>query len=209
MRKFATLALGLLSAPAAASGVDPYFICSRMEAPENRLACYDAEARRQQSPPPTQAAEDERPIAVGDWVVNRGRDRMTDRPITVFMLSTALAATDGGRSRRALFVRCNEAGLEVYFNAAGYLGTGRGIPVRFRLDDRQPVSQSWAASTRGDSAFASDPRGFVRSITGGARTLLIEATGYNGERFRAEFALSGVERLAAEMNSCPMPGRRR
>lgn len=50
MRKVACLVVVVLSAPAEASGIDPYFICSRMEAPENRLACYDEVARRQPRP---------------------------------------------------------------------------------------------------------------------------------------------------------------
>lgn len=223
MRRVAFLVLSAVMGGQAWAGPveDGLAACVREVDDAARLACFDALGRgvvplapeppRSTASPTARVWTDPvldpqgRIIGIEGWVVSRGADPMTDRPRTMFLVS---GAEDLGRSSRRpdLVIRCDERGLDVMFIPGTYIGSGRQVPVTYRFDQQPAVSQSWNSASNGSAAFAPSPRAFAAAL-GDATRLLIEATSFNGERYRGAFMLKGIEALAAEINACRPPGQ--
>lgn len=201
--------------------------CATIEAAEPRLACFDAITRQEQTvppapppaaqtPAPTESAAAGTPssgepirnaegqvIIAGDWIVLRETDSLTDHPKVSLIASGSLEVGDSNRTP-SLHIRCFERGLEIFVIFNQYLNSSQGIPIRFRFDQQPAVSQTWSPSTSGTGAFSNDPRGFVDRISRAER-LIVEASDFRGQRYRAAFNLRGAQHVLPDIATCRSP----
>jgi hypothetical protein len=136
---------------------------------------------------------------IGTWYVDREIDALTDRPRT-----TLINKGEGERSNGnpdALVFRCQDGKLDAFIALNAYLGTSGNRIVRYRIDNKALVTQTWLPSTNGRTAFAPDASALLRSIID-ASTFIVEATAFDGSRSRGTFTLDGLKEIAPDLETC-------
>jgi hypothetical protein len=94
----------------------------------------------------------------------------------------------------ALILRCREERTEAAFSTRDtYLG-GENVMVRYRLDQQEPVKETWRSSVNGHAAFAPKAEDFIRALPDNGR-VFIRAIAADGTNKDANFQLAGVSEI--------------
>jgi hypothetical protein len=148
---------------------------------------------------------DGRPMVIGEWVISRSTDSMTDRPRVTLMTEGEMEAGRDGLRAPALMVRCFNGRLEIFWDSGQFIGTRDTFTTTLRFDDGQPQQQRWTSSTSGRSVFAPNAPLVMNSLVAARERLLIETVAFSGERYRARFDIEGIRDAAAEVAACWRP----
>lgn len=112
---------------------------------------------------------------------SEGRSKMDDRETVTYSVGAENHVTNwlSRRDRPRLAIRCRGSKTELMIDttasAQPTLGMYNRVPVRVRLDDRQPERQVWNEGTRDEVLFAPNAIGFARRLLK-ARELRFEYT---------------------------------
>lgn len=130
---------------------------------------------------------------VGDWLVNKEENKLTDKIDYYAMLS----AKDQDVS---LILRCQNNKTEAYLSMEDYMGSGYGSKVTIRTDKGKPVSQSWGIGEGGTSLFAPKATTFIKSLIG-KKSLITGYSPYGKSQLVAEFNIENADIVAKEISS--------
>jgi hypothetical protein len=112
-----------------------------------------------------------------------------------------------GKNKTSLTVRCNESSsLDIYFFFNDFL-SNKSVPVRWRIDKREPKAGKWKVSTNGTSVFShyEIKNALARDLTKGSNVLL-EATDYRGTKHKVTFSLKGSSKaIIPVLRACNIP----
>lgn len=111
-------------------------------------------------------AEAQRPTprpSTDPWEVTTSR---SEKSVTLELAALNTASGPVFEVRPVLLVRCQEKELEVFVATGSALDSDDSVmtPVRIRWDTQAPVETRWSRSTDYTSAFAPDPRAFLRQL---------------------------------------------
>lgn len=148
---------------------------------------------------------DGRPAIIGDWIVSRSVDSLTDRPRVTLLIEGRMEIARTGERRPALLVRCFSGRLEIFWDAGQFIGTSDTFATTLRFDDGQPQQQRWSSSTSGRAVFAPNSTAVMNGLVAARERLLIETVAFSGERYRARFDIAGIRDAAAEVSACWRP----
>lgn len=147
-------------------------------------------------------------IAAGPWKVETSTSRRDDSRI-VLLTTEATSPIESGLATTvpSLTIRCLEGRTDVIVYtgvpANPEYGSINSHTVRYRIDSRAPVSESWGAATSDNALFAQHPRNLIRQMVGAGR-LLVEFTPFRSGSVVVEFPIRGlseyVQQLAAACN---------
>lgn len=126
------------------------------------------------------------------WELIRGKDEMTDES----RITAQVTGTDSS-SRNLLIVRCVGKRLEALATFEEYLGND-SRPVKYRIDQLTPKSESWSISAKGTAVFAPENADFSRQLMA-AKRVIIEAEDYRGVPHRATFEWSNGSKLIGDV----------
>jgi len=186
--------------------------CAAIEADEQRLACFDAlaagveggAAEEPANPQPAAPVAAPAPAA-GGWINNVTRDPMTDFENSVWRVTALNTIPDGmlGSTRPAMIVRCRDDTTELYIDWGRYISTGdlyNRHSVTTRIDDAPAVRADWSLSTDFEATFTRGAIGFLRTMRGAVR-LLAETIPFGSSAVRAEFNITGIDEVVADVSS--------
>lgn len=100
---------------------------------------------------------------IGDWLHNENIDLITDEDKSIIVAESS--EYPGYAQYSGVVIRCADylpLGVELYFNADRYLGSGDRYDVIYRIDGGQPISDRWSSSTDSEAAFA--PLGAIEPL---------------------------------------------
>jgi len=146
--------------------------CHGFERDQARLICYDRLTNYEE------AVE-----APTIWTLVENTDSITDADRSRVWLE--VDNFGGDASPEVLVMACDgEGGFDVYVFTSGYLGAVRDrVPVTYRWNDDEPISETWSISTAGKSAFLpASFQDFLTGLTSGGR-LAFQWQNYRGSRF--------------------------
>lgn len=146
-----------------------------------------------------------RPSVIGEWVISRSIDSMTDRPRITLMAEGEMEVGRSGSRLPLLIIRCFGGRLEVFWDSGQFIGTRDTFATTLRFDEGQPQQQRWSSSTSGRAVFAPNAVQAMNSLFAARERLLIETVAFSGERYRAQFDIAGIQEAAAELASCWRP----
>jgi hypothetical protein len=132
----------------------------------------------------------------GQWVVNPiERDPLTDEPVTATWVFA------DGSSRIALVIQCaTRRQTQVYIFWDAFLDL-RSARITTRIDDQQPIPQSWPVDEPGTSSYyPNDELAFIGELFGATR-LAAQATPWNAEPITVVFPVAGIEAAVANVRS--------
>ncbi|ABZ76351.1 hypothetical protein Shal_1786 [Shewanella halifaxensis HAW-EB4] len=122
--------------------------------------------------------------------------------------SISIASTKTSDGKGMAFVRCNaKTKLEIVFADGQYMGTGKSLSVRYRIDKDEVVNQRWRPSTEGTSLFvgSSGKYPLARNLANGEK-IIIEVKDYKGTPHKFSFALTGAkEPIRQVFDKCGIP----
>jgi hypothetical protein len=130
----------------------------------------------------------------GWWGIRESKAEIDDSP-TVHAFN--VSATEGALFEPHLAVICQEGETKILFQPGDLLvDDGGTLQTEIRIDEEQPRSTSWNATTHGKSAglFGTDAEDFLKGLKG-AETLYVRLTERYGERHDAKFILAGFEEV--------------
>lgn len=134
--------------------------------------------------------------ATGQWVVNP----ITIDPLTDDSVTATWVFANGSRST-ALYVECVSGGLtqvRIFWGAFLDLQTA---DITSRIDDEDPVIQSWPLDALGTSSFyPTDPLAFLGSLFGKDR-LVAQAKPWNQNELTLVFPITGIEGAVANVRA--------
>lgn len=127
-------------------------------------------------------------IAADEWEYAMSTDAFTDATV-----HRAFVVVVNNEDRGAgLFVTCTNDTLIVSVHM-GLTPAGRApVPVRWRIDQEEAVSDRWDASSDGSAIYPPNPGPLVDGLLRGA-ALLLEAHDYLGRPQRVRFPLNGSQ----------------
>jgi|TARA_R110000824_G_scaffold391527_2_gene589375 hypothetical protein len=112
-----------------------------------------------------------------------------------------------GKNKTSLTVRCNEnSSLDIYFFFNNFL-SNKSVPVRWRIDKREPQAGKWKVSSKGTSVFSHHDikNDLARDLTKGSK-VLFEATDYRGTKHKINFSLKGSSKaILPVLKACNIP----
>lgn len=175
--------------------------CITISGDQERLACYDSFAGK------VEPKDDEAPTTeTGAWSFYASRDEFSEKENSYVMWLSDRANDTLGDAPAALILRCDgNGGTELVVISNGYIGARNGrIPVRYKFEGEEPVSETWHESSNGKAAFL--PAGykdFRQGILSGS-DLLFEITDYRGSKYSAKFqgALPHDSKFEFVWNGC-------
>jgi hypothetical protein len=154
---------------------------------------------------PAQAQRMTRPPSVDPWEVTE----LTNQPtLTMELAALNTVRTSVFEVRPVLLVRCREHELDVFVSAGSVLDAGdNGLtPVGVQLGTRAPGETLWNRSTDSTSAFAPDPRTFLRQLVSSPE-LRLEIHPSHGSPQVIRFNARGLERHMPQVEAACPPGR--
>ena len=182
---------------------DQLSVCSVLQRPSERLACFDELASRYSRVAKQKNFKEKSGPGAwpGGWEVSETTDPMDDS--TTIVLSLKAQSKSGSSGMPYLLVRCREKRLEIFINWSSYLGSDDSLSLRSRFDSEEPRSYSWNASTDHRATFLSGAmRGeFLRALTTSKR-FAAEVTDSQNSRLVAVFETSGLGSLLGTIQSC-------
>ncbi|MGV8840018.1 MAG: type VI secretion system-associated protein TagO [Bauldia sp.] len=190
--------------PTTGGVADALAACAMVVADAERLACFDrvtaAAGARPVAPlvvqPPAQAQ--------GAWANRTERDAMTDFVSSFWTLQAVSTIPDGviGTVRPVLVVRCQNDRTSIYIDWNRFVTTDldNRHPVTTRVDSAPSARSDWSLSTDFEATFAASPIPFLRTLAG-ATTLLAETTPFASSPVRAEFSVTGIDRVIEDVST--------
>ena len=119
--------------------------------------------------------------------------------------ANAVPNSIGNVDHAYLIIRCRDGQLVTYFSWPAYMGSGPA-PVRWKIDQGSVMSGEWATSDSGNAiGFFRErtARDFITKLAV-AKTIVVEAAGYQSAPHEARFDLDGVSEIAAKaIAACP------
>lgn len=167
--------------------------CLAIQEPESRLACYDSESGYVAQ---TQAQPDEEAgaTATSRWQYIDKQDGFTNADTSYVMLQSDKASLTMTDAPIAMIFRCDgRGGTDIYVISGGYIGSRNDrVPVRYKFQGGEPISERWNESTDGKAAFL--PGGYKDFREGllSGREFLFEITDFRGSRYTATFPETAV-----------------
>ncbi|HKW41578.1 MAG TPA: energy transducer TonB [Gemmatimonadales bacterium] len=112
---------------------------------------------------PAQAQQATRQPSTDPWEVTEQTNQPT---LTLELVALNMVSGSVFEVRPVLLVRCREHELDVFVSAGSALDSGDNgmTPVGIQLGARAPEETRWNRSTDSTSAFAPDPRAFLRQL---------------------------------------------
>ncbi len=138
---------------------------------------------------------------IGDFTYVQSFDPITDEDISYIYTNEINPIPE----REGVLVwRCTSDQLEVFFKSDLFLSDDEVIPVTFRFDKDEPMSQSWSLSTDGAAAFVQDF--FIIRFSALARPanqIAIRLYDYQGTPHTYQFSLIGLSRALTRLSCVP------
>ena len=98
--------------------------------------------------------------------------------------------------RPTLIIRCLENKTDVIFNTGSSFtpvyGEYNKAKIRYRIDNKNPITQYWSESTDNDAAFAPKAISLIKSLKNSEK-LRIEFNPFNANPAVAEFDMRGIK----------------
>lgn len=128
------------------------------------------------------------------WTTKTEADRLDGAKTIVLGLTSTdqIKGSFGQSEGGALILRCSRNKTEAYIAWPEFLGIGRSIQVRSRVDKEPIATESWGASTDGKAAFAPNAVNFVKRLFGKGE-LVVSMEPYRGGPGTLSFPISGIE----------------
>jgi TonB family protein len=141
---------------------------------------------------PAQAQRVARQPSTDPWEVTEQTDQPT---LTLELVALNTVRASAFEVRPVLLVRCREHELDVFVSAGSVLDSDdTGVtPVGVQLGTRAPEVTRWNRSTDSTSAFAPDPRAFLRELLSSPE-LQLEIHPSRGSPLVIRFNARGLER---------------
>ena len=94
-----------------------------------------------------------------------------------------------------LILRCKDQTTEAAFSTQySYLGY-KSVDVQLRINDQNPIKETWKASVNGRAAFASDAAAFIQSLPNDGKLSIRTTRSSDGKIKEANFNLGGVSEV--------------
>lgn len=174
----------LLAMPMAAFSDESIQTCLEIDNGEERLSCYDGIHGFDQQ---TVSSDTEKEEVFGDgWVLMSGKDEFTGADTSRVYLEELGRA--GERDAAVLSLGCQGDGsYGVLLYKSTFISTSRRVPVRYKFDDNELISENWFGSASGNGALL--PNGYkdFRSQLQNSKRLVVEMTDYRGVGHRHIF----------------------
>lgn len=143
----------------------------------------------------------------GDWRRHTDVSEMTDFENLYFGLTSENEVSDTIGHRRVkprMFVRCQENKTAVGVDWMRFITSGDlndRVKVRWRIDDRDPVTERWVMSTNYETTgkWRGSGISMLRGWTGAER-FIIEVTPHGENTIRARFDVSGIDAVLWEIS---------
>lgn len=120
--------------------------------------------------------------AADQWRFYKGTKAIDDTPY-----SGAYITIGSLLNKKTVEVRCTGNELFAYVDFSRYLDNER-VQIRYRINKREPVDESWLPSAEKTAVFANDAESFALLLVAGNR-LVFEATNYQAQTYTATFPL--------------------
>ena len=143
----------------------------------------------------------------GRWRPHQWRDEMSDFDNIRFSVeaeNTIPSSFRLGQLRPVFVFRCQDNRTAAYVDWQRFITTGRindGHRVRFRIDDRSPVTAQWKMSTNYEATGLWRGRAipFLRELLGAER-LIVETVPHGDNVVRANFDSSGIDEAITQIS---------
>ena len=154
--------------------------CKAIADDKERLKCFDGlfgETPRPQNPQEgTQA----------NWSIDETKSPTDGSPQVV----AANLVND-----TVLILRCKDQTTEAAFSTQySYLGY-KSVDVQLRINDQNPIKETWKASVNGRAAFVSDAAAFIQSLPNDGKLSIRTTRSNDGKIKEANFNLGGVSEV--------------
>jgi type VI secretion system protein VasI len=172
-------------------------VCSKVEAAQKRLECYDslANAERTESGGVEKAAV--RPAAAGKWKVEVERNRSDDTKTVFLMLGANIGRTNWGEPI-ILLLRCKSGVPSAYINWNEYLGDGPAA-VGLRIGAGELKTMKWSLSKDSKAAFYPGSFHGLAAELLQNETLIATIVPGNGKPLAAVFDIRGLRGAMAPL----------
>lgn len=141
------------------------------------------------------------------WSVEEDKSPVDDSPtVTLSMTSAKPYRSRFGRDQNAfLVIRCRENQTDLIIGIDEFLGLHDGVRVTYRIGDQPAKTATWATSTSGKGAFASNPIQLAKELAA-SPYFFVRISGYSGEKYDLEFVTNGLaEALPKVQAACHWP----
>lgn len=128
---------------------------------------------------------------------------MTDFENSVWSVesSNQIGSRFGGPVNAELFAACRSNKTDVFVNRQQYVTAG-GVddaqPVTYRLDTERPETEDWLMSTDFTATSSPSAIALLKQMAGQTR-LLAEATPYGESHRSAEYEVTGIDAVVADV----------
>jgi hypothetical protein len=129
------------------------------------------------------------------WKVSESKSAIDDTVTVFIMLESKRDTAHDLGGGETLVLGCKDRELRVYVYADAFIGSTAG-PVRFRFDQRPPISEIWEVSNNGAALFTPTPENMVRQLLG-AKTMHFEFTPRSSGRKQVRFEVAGLNKQIA------------
>lgn len=135
----------------------------------------------------------------GNWSLGRTKSKMDDSKGFHGILKSVNAVKNkyGKEVKAELIARCKENKTEVYIATDMFIGTNTQ-EVRYRIDEKKPVSKNWQTSTDHKAIFVSKPIGLLRQLSK-SKNFIFQTTPYGDSPKMFEFKTEGVQQVVREI----------
>jgi len=168
-----------------------------------RLSCYDNALNytpKSDNEPVVETATSYN----GNWIFSEKSDSFTDKDTSFLYMVPDISGRSGTDAPDGIIIRCDgEKSFDIYVKFDGYVGsTDDRVPVRFRFDGQEAVSERWLESTDGTAAFL--PGGYKQFKAGlfSGASFIFGVSDYNGSSSSAKFTNSIHPKLEFIKTGC-------
>lgn len=193
----------ILSASVVMSEASTLEQCVEISDDTARLTCYDNAVANEPKSVENPSVEAAVPYS-GNWYFQEAYDDFTDKDSSFLMLSSDITGRRGRDYPSQIIMRCDsQNSFEIYAKFNGYVGARNNrVPIRFRFDGQEAVSERWSKSTDGTAAFLpSSYRQFKAGLFSGA-DFIFGVSDYNGSQSSAKFTNSVHPKLEFIKSGC-------
>ena len=168
-----------------------------------RLSCYDKAsnyAPKSENEPAAATATSYN----GNWSFSERTDTFTDKDTSSLYMASDYSGRRGDDAPESIIMRCDgEKSFDIYVVFDGYIGSANDrVPVRYRFDGQEAVSERWSESTDGTAAFLPGSyKEFKAGLFSGAN-FVFEVSDYNGSTSSAKFTNSIHPKLEFIKTGC-------
>lgn len=163
--------------------------CTAMVDDQQRLTCYDNLADYVAPEPEVEADSSSVVQQIASaWIFLEEFDQFTDKNTSGLALYSNSDTHRGEDPPSILFMRCDgDGGYFIVVGFDGYIGSDNKVPVRYRFDDQEAISERWNGSTNGNAAFL--PGGYNDFKAGvlEGKSFAFEVTDFRGSTSAARF----------------------